>query len=256
MSIYKENLLKGKLSLITGSSRGIGKAIAIKLASMGSDIIINFVKNQEEAEKTKKEIEENTNSKVYLFQADIDQEEDIKKMFKHISENFTKLDILVNNAAFGALGNFKRLGKFMWNKTMNINTTGLLLCSQQAVKLMKNGGRIINISSLGSQKCIDNYMPIGSVKAAIETMTKYMAYELISENIYVNCVSGGFIDTDALNYFKNSEDLKNKAIEKNPLKRLGKPEDLSNIVAFLCTEDSNWIVGQTIVVDGGSSLSF
>jgi NAD(P)-dependent dehydrogenase (short-subunit alcohol dehydrogenase family) len=99
-------------------------------------------------------------------------------------------------------------------------------------------------------------MPIGSVKAAIETMTKYMAYELISENIYVNCVSGGFIDTDALNYFKNSKDLKNKAIEKSPLKRLGKPEDLSNIVAFLCTEESNWIVGQTIVVDGGLSLSF
>jgi enoyl-[acyl-carrier protein] reductase III len=255
MNIYKENILKNKLSLITGSSRGIGKAIAIKLASMGSDIIINFLKNKEEAEKTKREIEEKTNSRSYLFQADMDKEEDIKNMFKYISENFYKLDILVNNAAFGALGSFKKLGKFMWNKTMNINTTAILLCSQQAAKLMKDGGRIINISSLGSQKYIENYMPIGTVKAAIESMTRYMAYELVSENIYVNCVSGGIIDTDALNYFKNSEELKEEAINKTPLKRLGKPEDIANVVAFLCTEESNWIVGQTIIVDGGLSLS-
>ncbi len=253
----QKNIFSNKVALITGGSRGIGKAIALKLSSLGCDIIINYVKNEEAANNLVNEILANTTSqKVIAIKADIGEPEQIKLMFKQIKNDFGKLDILINNAAFGALGSAMRMGKFTWNMTMNLNTGGLLLCTQNAVKLMTDGGRIVNISSLGSQFCLPDYMPIGTAKAAIETMTKYLACELIEKNIYVNAVSAGFIDTEALNIFKNIDDLKQKAIEKTPAKRLGMPDDIAKVVAFLCNEDSNWIIGQTIVADGGSSLRF
>ncbi|RYY00204.1 SDR family oxidoreductase [bacterium] len=247
--------LKNKVSLITGSSRGIGKAIALKLANLGSDIIVNYVKNQTKALELVEEIKL-LGVKAIAIQADIGEADQIKEMFKIIKDEFKQLDILINNAAFGALGPSMRIGKFTWNMTMSLNTGGLLLCTQNAVKLMNNGGRIVNISSLGSQRCIPDYMPIGTAKAAIETMTKYLACELIEKNIYVNAVSGGFIDTEALDIFKNIENLKEKSIKKTPAGRLGTAEDIAKIVAFLCNEDSNWIIGQTIVADGGMSLKF
>lgn len=247
--------LKNKISLITGSSRGIGRAIALKLAQLGSDIVINYVKNETKAIELKEDIE-NLGQKAIIIKADIGEPEQIKEMFKEIKSNFERLDILINNAAFGALGSAMRIGKFTWNMTMNLNTGGLLLCTQNAVKLMNNGGRIINISSLGSQRCIPDYMAIGTAKAAIETMTKYLACELMEKGIYVNAVSGGFIDTEALDIFKNIENLKEESIKKTPLGRLGTSEDIAKIVAFLCQDESNWIVGQTIIADGGMSLKF
>ena len=247
--------LKNKVALITGSSRGIGKATALKLASLGSDIIINYVKNAEKAEEIVTFLKDSGVNSIAI-KADIGDPDQIKSMFSQIKEHFGKLDILINNAAFGALGPAMRIGKFTWNMTMNLNTGGLLLCTQNAVKLMTDGGRIVNMSSLGSQRCIPDYMPIGTAKAAIETMTKYLACELIEKNIYVNAVSGGFIDTDALDIFKNIESLKDDSINKTPAGRLGKAEDIANIVAFLCQEESNWIIGQTIIADGGMSLKF
>lgn len=247
--------LKNKISLVTGSSRGIGKAIALNLANLGSDIVINYVKNHEKAEEVVQEIKA-LGVNAVAIKADIGEADQIKSMFSEIKNNFGKLDILINNAAFGALGPAMRIGKFTWNMTMNLNTGGLLLCVQNAVKLMENGGRIINISSLGSQRCIPEYMPIGTAKAAIEAMTRYLACELMEKNIYVNAVSGGFIDTEALDIFKNIENLKEESIKKTPAGRLGTAEDIAKIVGFLCNDDSNWIVGQTIIADGGMSLKF
>ncbi len=247
--------LKNKVSLITGSSRGIGKVTALKLGNLGSDIIINYVKNQEKAQETV-DILRNQGINCIAIKADIGDSDQIKEMFNQIKEKFGKLDILINNAAFGALGPAMRIGKFTWNMTMNLNTGGLLLCTQNAVKLMDKGGRIINISSLGSQRCIPDYMPMGTAKAAIETMTKYLACELIEKGIYVNAVSGGFIDTEALDIFKDIENLKEESIKRTPAGRLGTAEDLANIVGFLCQEESNWIIGQTIIADGGMSLKF
>lgn len=247
--------LKNKVSLVTGSSRGIGKAIALRLADLGSDIIVNYVKNEEKALEVVNEVK-SKGLKAIALKADIGESDQIKEMFNNINNEFGTLDILINNAAFGALGPAMRIGKFTWNMTMNLNTGGLLLCTQNAVKLMKNGGRIINISSLGSQRCIPDYMSIGTAKAAIETMTKYLACELMDKNIYVNAVSGGFIDTDALDIFKNINDLKEDCIKKTPSGRLGNSDDIAKIVGFLCQDDSNWIVGQTIIADGGMSLKF
>jgi enoyl-[acyl-carrier protein] reductase III len=247
--------LKNKVSLVTGSSRGIGKAIALKLAELGSDVIINYVKNENKAIEVTKHIE-SLGVKSIAIKADIGEPDQIKEMFNQIKKEFGRLDILINNAAFGALAPAMRIGKFTWNMTMNLNTGGLLLCTQNAVKIMDKGGRIVNISSLGSQRCIPDYMPIGTAKAAIETMTKYLACELMEKNIYVNAVSGGFIDTEALDIFKNIDTLKEESIKKTPAGRIGTAEDIAKVVAFLCQEDSNWIIGQTIIADGGMSLKF
>lgn len=250
-----EKILKGKVALVTGSSRGIGKAIAIKLADLGCDLVINYKKNLEAAEEVIHHIHEK-GRRAIAINADIGEHEEIKAMFIKIKENYGKLDILINNAAFGALGPAMRIGRLTWNMTMNLNTGGLLLCTQQAVKLMENGGRIINISSLGSKLCIPDYMPVGTAKAAIEAMTRYLACELIEKGIYVNAVSAGFIDTEALEIFKDIETLKEESIKRTPAGRIGSPEDVAGVVAFLCQPDSNWIIGQTIIADGGASLRF
>lgn len=244
-----------KVALITGSSRGIGKAIALKLADDGYDIVINYVKNVEAANQVSEEIQKK-GRKTLIIKANIGEHEEVKFMFDEIKRVFGRLDILINNATFGALGPAMRIGRLTWNMTMNLNTGGLLLCTQNAVKLMDNGGAIVNLSSLGSQFCIPNYMPVGTVKAAIESMTRYLAVELYEKGIIVNAVSAGFVDTEALNIFKDSENLKAESIKKTPAGRLGKPEDVANIVSFLCKPEASWIVGQTIVADGGVSLKF
>jgi enoyl-[acyl-carrier protein] reductase III len=250
-----EKPLKDKVALVTGSSRGIGKAIALKLASLGCDLVINYKKNSEAAEEVIHLIRQK-GQKAIKINADIGEHEEVKAMFTGIEENFGKLDILINNAAFGALGPAMRIGRLTWNMTMNLNTGGLLLCTQQAVKLMPAGGRIVNLSSLGSQLCIPDYMPVGTAKAAVEAMTRYLACELIEKGIYVNAVSAGFVDTEALDIFKNIETMKEESIKRTPAGRIGTAEDVARVVAFLCQEESNWIIGQTIVADGGLSLRF
>jgi enoyl-[acyl-carrier protein] reductase III len=255
MVVNMEKILKDKIALVTGSSRGIGRAIALKLADLGCDLVINYKKNLEAAEDVVRQIHEKGRRAVAI-NADIGEHEEVKVMFENIRENFGRLDILINNAAFGALGPAMRIGRLTWNMTMNLNTGGLLLCTQQAVKLMPEGGRIVNISSLGSRLCIPDYMPVGTAKAAIEAMTRYLACELIERGIYVNAVSAGFIDTEALDIFKDIENLKDETVRRTPAGRLGTAEDVARVVAFLCQEDSNWILGQTIIADGGASLRF
>ena len=244
-----------KIALVTGSSRGIGKAIALNLADKGYDVIVNYVRRFDAAEEVVNEIKAKGRNAIAI-QADIGEHEEIKKMFEQIKAQFGKLDVLINNATFGALGPVMRIGRLTWNMTMTLNTGGLLLCTQNAVKLMPHGGRIVNISSLGSQACIPNYMPIGTAKAAVEAMTRYLACELYEKGILVNAVSAGFVDTEALNAFKDIETLKDESIKRTPGGRIGQPEDVAKVVSFLCSEDANWIVGQTIIADGGISIKF
>jgi len=250
-----EKPLQGKLALITGGSRGIGRATAFHLAELGCNLIINYLKNQVAAEEVVENIRSMGNDALAI-KADIGDHEQIKSMFSEIKKNYGKLDILINNAAFGALGPAMRIGRLTWNMTMNLNTGGLLLCTQQAVKLMRDGGRIINLSSLGSKFVIPDYLPIGTTKAAIEAMTRYLAVELYEKGIIVNAVSAGFIDTEALNVFKNVEHLKSESIKKTPAGKIGTADDIAKIIAFLCRDESAWIVGQTIIADGGASISF
>lgn len=245
-----------KVALITGSKRGIGKKIAIKLAEEGYNIVINFARNRSKAEETAEEIRA-LGAEVLTVKANIAKKEKVEELFAEIDEKFGRLDVLVNNAASGVLKPLMELEESHWDWTMNINNKGMLFCSQLAAERMKNreeGGAIVSLSSLGSQRYLENYTTVGVSKAAVEALTRYLAVELAQYNISVNAVSGGAVDTDALTHFPNREELLEGAKSRTPAGRIVEPDDLADAVMFLLSPKARMIRGQTIVVDGGISL--
>jgi enoyl-[acyl-carrier protein] reductase III len=245
--------LKGKYALITGGSRGIGRSIALALAEYGCNIFINYVANEQAALEVKSACEAK-GVKAHIVLANVGNPAEIKTLFGEIKKHSSHLDILVHNAALGAFKPLMKLRENHWDLSMNVNAKAFLQLAQEAVPMMPAGGRIIGLSSLGSHQYIPNYGAIGISKAAVEDMVRYMAVELAEKDIRVNCVSGGLVDTDALKAFPTYTQMVEEGLKHTPLKRLGKPEDLATVVRFLCTPDSDWITGQTIVVDGGLSL--
>jgi enoyl-[acyl-carrier protein] reductase III len=244
-----------KVALITGSSRGIGKATAIRLAKEGYDIVINYARSKSAALETANEIEA-LGRKALIIKANVGDVEKIKLMFEQIEETFGRLDVFVSNAASGVLRPVMELEETHWDWTMNINSKALLFCAQEAAKLMEKngGGKIVSISSLGSIRYLKNYTTVGVSKAAVEALTRYLAVELAPKNIIVNAVSGGAVDTEALTHFPNREELLNEAKEKTPAGRMVEIEDMVNTVMFLLSDNASMIRGQTIIVDGGISL--
>lgn len=244
-----------KVALVTGSSRGVGRALAIALAEQGYDIIVNYARSKSAALETAQEIEK-LGQKALVIKANVGDVAKIKAMFAQIQESFGRLDVFINNAASGVLRPAMELEESHWDWTMNINSKALLFCAQEAAKLMdKNGGgNIVSISSLGSIRYLDNYTTVGVSKAAVEALTRYLAVELAEKNIIVNAVSGGAIDTDALKHFPNREALLADARAKTPAGRMVEIDDLVKAVLFLLSENAFMIRGQTIIVDGGRSL--
>ncbi len=246
---------KDKIVLVTGGSRGIGRAIALKFASEGADVIINYLRKRSAAEQTAEEIRAH-GVRCHIIKADVGDLDSLNAMFDEIEREFDGLDILINNAASGYIRPIMEQKPKGWEWTMNINARSHLFAAQRAVPLMqkRGGGHIIGISSLGSQFVLPEYVVIGISKAAVETLTRYLAVELAPYNIKANAVSGGVVDTDALKFFPNRDAMLRQSLEKTPAGRLVTPEDIANVVAFLCTPDADMIRGQTIVVDGGYSL--
>ncbi|WP_456276723.1 enoyl-[acyl-carrier-protein] reductase FabL [Bacillus sp. AK128] len=244
-----------KVALVTGSSRGIGKAIAIRLAEKGYDIIVNYARSRAAAEETAKEIEA-LGRKAVVIKANVGKPEKIKEMFNEIDQHFNRLDIFVSNAASGVLRPLMELEESHWDWTMDINSKALLFCAQEAAKRMEKsgGGHIVSLSSLGSIRYLDNYTTVGVSKAAVESLTRYLAVELSPKNIVVNAVSGGAVDTDALKHFPNREELLEDARKNTPAGKMVEPGDLVNAVMFLLSDQAYMIRGQTIIVDGGRSL--
>jgi len=244
-----------KVALVTGSSRGIGKAIALRLAKEGYHIVINYARSKTAALETAAEIEA-LGRKVLTVKANVGDVEKINMLFQEIDKEFGRLDVFVNNAASGVLRPVMELEESHWDWTMNINSKALLFCAQEAAKLMEknNGGKMVSISSLGSIRYLENYTAVGVSKAAVEALTRYLAIELAPKNIIVNAVSGGAIDTDALKHFPNREELLAESKEKTPAGRMVEISDMVNAVMFLLADDSSMIRGQTIIVDGGISL--
>ncbi|MFS0862699.1 enoyl-[acyl-carrier-protein] reductase FabL [Fredinandcohnia sp. 179-A 10B2 NHS] len=247
--------MSSKVALVTGSSRGIGKAIALRLAKSGYDIVVNYARSKTAALETAAEIEA-LGQKAMVVKANVGKPEKIKDMFTQIDETFGRLDVLVNNAASGVLRPAMELEESHWDWTMDINSKALLFCAQEAAKRMEKngGGKIISLSSLGSIRYLENYTTVGVSKAAVEALTRYLAVELSAKNIVVNAVSGGAVDTEALTHFPNREELLEDARKNTPAGRMVEPADLVNVVMFLLTEEASMIRGQTIIVDGGRSL--
>ncbi len=245
--------MDNKVALITGSSRGIGKATALKLAASGYDIVINYARSKKAAEETAEEIRA-LGRRVLIVRANVGDVAKIKAMFAEIKEEFGRLDVFINNAASGVLRPIMELEESHWDWTMNINSKALLFCAQEAARLMKEGGKIVSISSLGSIRYLENYTTVGVSKAAMEALTRYLAVELAPKNIVVNAVSGGAIDTEALKSFPNRKELLSHSAERTPAGRIVEIEDMVNAVMFLVSDDASMIRGQTIIVDGGISL--
>jgi enoyl-[acyl-carrier protein] reductase III len=258
MSEYAALPFANKIALVTGSGRGIGRAIALHFARGGADVIVNFFRNRAPAEETAAEIEK-LGRRALVVKANVGKIEDIGLLFDQVEKAFGELDFFISNAASGYNRPAMQQKPKGWDWTMNINARSLLFAAQRAAPLMekRGGGYIVSITSSGSSKVLPEYVVVGASKAALEALTRYLAVELAAQNIIVNAVSPGIVETDALKHFNAATDKSviARAIAATPAGRLVTPEDVANVVAFLCTPAASMIRGQVILVDGGYLLS-
>ncbi|MCK4241527.1 MAG: 3-oxoacyl-[acyl-carrier-protein] reductase [Candidatus Atribacteria bacterium] len=243
--------LSEKVALITGSARGIGKAIALELANHGANIVINDILIENEINKTLEEIKQSTNKAIGI-RADITELDEVENMVKEIINKFGRIDILVNNAGIVRDSLLIRMKEEDWDAVININLKGTFNCSKTVAKYMmreKKGGKIVNISSVIGLVGNIGQANYAASKAGIIGLTKSMAKELALRNINVNAIAPGFIETDMTK--KLPEKVRQELQQQIPLKRLGIVEDVAKAVYFLVSDASNYITGQVINVDGG-----
>ena len=239
-----------KVAFITGGTRGIGKQIAITLAQAGYDIAINYRKENEELKNTNQEIEQ-TGAKCLTLQGDVSNYEDCEKIAKQIIEEYGKIDVLVNNAGITKDTLLMRMKKEDFEDVINVNLVGTFNMTKNIIPYMtkKRTGRIINISSVVGISGNAGQANYAASKAGIIGFTKSLAKEVGSRNILVNSIAPGFIQTAMTDVLK--EEIKEEIAKTIPLKRMGKAQDVANLVKFLASEESSYITGQVIHVDGG-----
>ena len=246
--------LKGKYALVTGGSRGIGRAICKRLAEHGAHVCFNYLRNREAAAIAVKEIAE-VGPEPLEVRANVADDEHLERLFDTIRKEFGRLDILVSNAALGVLKPVTKLREKDWRWTMDINARALIPLARGAIELMGDrGGSIVAVSSLGATKAIPFYGAVGASKAALEALVRHLAIEHAADGIRVNVVSGGAVDTDALKFFPNREEILEESLKRTPAARLVTPDDMADAVLFLCSDLSRMIHGQTLIVDGGCSI--
>jgi 3-oxoacyl-[acyl-carrier protein] reductase len=243
-------MLKGKTAVVTGASRGIGRAIALKLAKLGANIVVNYRNSVDAMQEVVKEIEA-LGVKALAVQCDISIYSDVENMMKKCVEQFGSLDILVNNAGITKDGLLMRMKEEDFDSVIDINLKGAFNCTRHvsAIMLKQRSGRIINISSVSGLTGNAGQVNYSSAKAGILGMTKAVAREFASRGVTCNAVAPGYIQTDMTDVL--SEKVKDTIMTTIPLKRLGNPEDVANAVAFLASDEASYITGQVINVDGG-----
>ncbi len=233
--------------IVTGSSRGIGRAIAVRLARPGGTVVVNYLQNADAARHTAELVEER-GARAVVVEADVRSERDLKRL----AATLDGVDVLVHNAAVGALKPFDRIRTSQWDLTLESSLRPFWLLTKLAP--LAEGASVVGISSLGSRRHIPGYAAMGAAKAGIEALTRQLAVELAPRGVRVNTVCGGLVETDALRYFPEGEAMLAAAARHTPLGRVGRPEDIAAAVALLVSEDAAWITGQVLVADGGLSL--
>ena len=245
---------KGKRALVTGGSRGIGRAIALRLAGAGCDVAINYLRNKEPARETVAEVEA-LGRKALLIKGNVASVKTHDALFDAIGAEFGGLDYLISNAASGVIKPAMELTPRHWQWTMDINAAALLSLAQHARPMMQEeGGSIVAVSSIGAVRAIPNYAAVGASKAALESLVRHLAAELAPENIRVNAVSAGVVDTDALSHFPDRERMLQEGRQRTPAGRLIEPIDVADTVLYLLSPLASMVIGHTLVVDGGYAV--
>jgi len=237
--------LEGKKALVTGGSRGIGKGIALALATQGADVAINYHANLQEAEKVVEEIKQ-MGRDAFSVQADVSQKDQVVKMFAQVKEKWGKLDILVNNAGIVQFAAFEQLTEEQWDQVLVVNLKGQFLCSQEAVRLMGQGAKIINLASIASGGVGIGFSQTAhytASKGGVVALTENMAIDLAPKGINVNAIAPGVIETDMTREMLASEQQKAGLMARIPKRRAGKPKDIGAA--------ADYITGTVLYVDGG-----
>lgn len=252
--------LIGKRALVTGASRGIGRQIALELASRGASVAVNFLNSPEPAIDVARQIAERSpaGAGVMLVKADVSRRGDIESMVTEVHARFGGLDIIVSNAAAGGFRPLSELTPVNFEAVLRTNTSPVIWLAQAAAQALASGpgnGKVVAVSSHGSRWSVPHYGAIGASKAALESLIRHLALELGGQGINFNCVLPGIIATDAIASMPDAENLVKAASDRMMLgERKLTQSDVANVVAFLCSPDSDLIQGQTIVVDGGVSI--
>ena len=256
MPAVEQKPLDGKTALVTGGSRGIGKAIALRLGLLGAEVIVNYGHREADAERTVAELTE-LGTRATALKGNLGDLDDIRRLFGEIRHRWDGLDILVNSAARGlerprnaiaSLPNHLRA-------TFETNVLGPWFATKEAAPLMeaRGGGAVVNLTSLGARRYLSNYAAVAVTKGALDTLTMYLAVELAPKGIRVNGVCPSWVEETG-GVAALSDEVGERLRRSTPAGRLIRPADVANLVAFLCTPESEMIVGQTIVLDGGISL--
>jgi enoyl-[acyl-carrier protein] reductase III len=241
---------EGKSVLVTGGSRGIGKAIALRFAELGAvRIAVSYLRNDRAAEQTAEELE-GLGAQAVLLRGNVGDPDKARALV----EEAGPLDVLVSNAATGVIRPALEIEEKHWDWTLNANARALLTLARHAAPAMPAGSSIVGISSLGSTRVLEDYVVVGVSKAALEALVRYLAVELAPRGIRVNAVSAGLVETGALDYFPGREQMLEHFKRRTPAGRLVGPRDVADAVCFLASPEADMIRGQTLVVDGGYSV--
>lgn len=245
--------LAGKTALVTGASRGIGRATARKLAGAGCDLVLNYHNSHAAAETLAEEIR-GLGRRAVAVQANVASPEAVEELFAAVGAEFPAIDIVISNAASGVLRSTLEMTLKHWRWCLETNALALPMLARHAVSRMTRGGRMIAVSSLGAGRALPDYGFVGASKAALESLVRALAEELGARGITVNTVSAGIVDTDALRFFRERETMLAQFAARAPLGRVLVPEDVADAIYLLCLPESGMITGQTLVVDGGYSI--
>lgn len=251
--VFMTNKLKGKVAIVTGSSKGIGASIALHLAVEGASVVVNYSKSKAKADKVVAEIVQN-GGKAIAIQANMAKQSDIERLFSETKKAFGKLDILVNNAGIYEFALLQEITPEHFYKIFDLNVLGLLLSCKEALKYFgESGGSIVNISAIASTVTGPTLAVYGASKAAVDSITRNLSQELGCRNIRVNAINPALTDTEGVHDSSLNEggDWRKEIEARIPLGRLGRPRDIALAVLFLASDDASWITGETLRVSGG-----